>query len=87
LHLDEQGPCANTGFQFMDSRHKFKIAAIQARIESCEVERRRLLKMLAGSQIDLAWISERMDSIARDLRFLYRDLEALVKRSEENGTD
>lgn len=51
----------------MDSRHKFKVAAIRARIEFCEVERRRLLKMMTSSQIDLAWISERMDSIAREI--------------------
>ena len=71
----------------MDSRRKFKVAAIRARIEFCEVERRRLLKMMTSSQIDLAWSSERMDSIARDLRFLYRDLEELEKRSKEDGSD
>jgi hypothetical protein len=67
----------------MHSRRTFKIAAIKARIEFCEAERRQLLKMLTSSQMNIAWVSERMDSIARDLRFLYRDLEALEKRSEE----
>jgi hypothetical protein len=67
----------------MDSRHKFKIAAIQARIEFCEAEHRLLLKMVTRSQVDLAWISERMDRIQKDLHLLHRDLEAQEKRSEE----
>ncbi len=67
----------------MDSRHTFKIAAIRARIEFCEAERRQLLKMVTKSQVDLAWISERMDRIQKDLRLLHRDLEAQENRSEE----
>jgi hypothetical protein len=62
----------------MDSR-PFKIAAIKARIESCEAERRHLLKMVTSCQVDLAWISERMDSIQNDLRHLHGDLEAREK--------
>ena len=70
----------------MDSRHKFKVAAIKARIEFCEAERRLLLKMLTTSQVDLAWISERMDSIQRDLRFLSHDLEVQEEfQSEQWG--
>jgi chromosome segregation ATPase len=69
----------------MDSRHKFKVAAIQARIEFCEAEQRQLLKMMTSSQVNIVWISERMDSIQKDLRFLHRDLEALEKRSEEGN--
>jgi len=56
-------------------RNTFKIAAIRAQIAFCEAERRQLLKMLTSSQVNIAWISERMDSIERELRFLYRDLE------------
>jgi hypothetical protein len=67
----------------MDSRRKFKIAAIQSRIEFCEAERRHLLKMMTSSQVNVAWISERMDCIQKDLRFLYRDLEAQEKGAEE----
>jgi hypothetical protein len=57
----------------MDSRHEFQITAIQSRIELCEATRRNLLRMVTTSGVNLAWISERMDSIRRDLRFLYRD--------------
>jgi len=67
----------------MDSRHVFKIAAIRGRIEFCEDERRRILEMLTRSQVDLRWISERMDCIEKDLRLLHRDLEAQEKQSEE----
>ena len=67
----------------MDSRHTFKITAIRARIELCEAERRRILNMMTNSQVDLAWISERMDNIQKDLRLLHRDLEAQEKRSDE----
>jgi hypothetical protein len=67
----------------MDSRHKFQIAAIQARIEFCEAERRLLLKMVTRSQVDLAWITERMDCIQKDLRLLHRDLDAQVQGADE----
>ena len=40
-------------------RNTFKIAAIRARIEFCEAERRQLLKMMTRSQVNIAWISER----------------------------
>ena len=66
----------------MDSR-PFKIAAIRARIESCDAERLHLLKMVTSYQVDLAWISERMDCIEKDLRLLHRDLAAQEKRSED----
>ena len=62
----------------MDSR-PFKIATIKARIKFCEAERCHLLELLTSSQVDLAWISVRMDSVQQDLRFLHRDLEALEK--------
>ncbi|MGC2613613.1 MAG: hypothetical protein WA354_06260 [Terracidiphilus sp.] len=39
--------------------------------------------MMTNSQVDLAWISERMDNIQKDLRLLHRDLEAQEKRSDE----
>jgi len=67
----------------MDTRHVFKIAAIQGRIEFCEAERRRILKMVASCQVDLAWISDRMDCIQKDLRLLHRDLEVQEKQAEE----
>jgi hypothetical protein len=64
------------------SRYIFKIAAIRERIEFCEAEQRQLLKMVTtSSQVNLAWIAERMEKIQRELRFLYHDLEQL--KSEE----
>ena len=67
----------------MDSRHTFKIAAIRARIEFCEAEHRQLLKLVTSSQVNIAWVTERMDRIEKDLRVLHRDLEAQEARSEE----
>jgi hypothetical protein len=67
----------------MDTRQQLKIAAIKARIDFCEAERRQLLKMVMSSQVDLAWISERMDSIEIELRLYHRDLEALEKQKAE----
>ena len=66
----------------MDSR-PFKIAAIRAQIEFCEAERGRLSEAVTRDQVGLAWISERMDCIQKDLRLLQRDLEAVEKHSEE----
>ena len=59
----------------MDSRRQVKIAAIKARIDFCEAERHQLLEMLTSSQVDLAWISERMDRIEIGLRLHNRNLE------------
>jgi hypothetical protein len=67
----------------MDLRHKFKIAAIKEQLEFCEAERRLLLKMATSSQVNLAWISERMECIQKDLRFLHRDLDAQEKLQSE----
>jgi len=67
----------------MDSRHVFKIGVIRGRIEFCETERRRILKMVTSSQVDLRWISERIECIEKDLRLLQRDLEAQEKQSQE----
>ncbi len=66
----------------MDSR-PFKIAAIKARIEFCEAEQRHLLEMVTSYQVDLAWISERMNCIQRELHFLQLDLEAHERLASE----
>jgi hypothetical protein len=47
----------------MDHRHKFKIAAIKARLEFCEAERRQLLAMVTTSQMNLALADEHIDRI------------------------
>jgi hypothetical protein len=58
----------------MNPRREFKISGIKTRIEFCEAERRHLLRMVTTAQVNLAWVSERMDSIQKDLRLLSRDL-------------
>ena len=60
--------------------NKFKHAVIEERIRLCERERLDLLQMLATHMVNLAWVSERMQSIETELRFLYRDLEAQESR-------
>ena len=67
----------------MDLRHKVKIAAIKARIEFCEAERRQLLTMVTTSQVNLARAGERMDRIQRDLRHLSQDLKAQERLQSE----
>jgi hypothetical protein len=70
----------------MDSRHTFKLAAIKARIEFCEAERRQIFKMMTSSLVSLDWTSERLDCIRAELHLLHRDLEAQEKlASEERG--
>jgi hypothetical protein len=64
-------------------RREFKITAIKERIEFCESERRQLISMVTRSPVNLAWISERMGSIEKELRFLYHDLKVEEKGSEE----
>ena len=70
----------------MDSRHTFKIAAIKARIEFCEAQRRHLLRMMRSSPVNLDWTSERMNCIQTELRLLHRDLEAQEKLAFEEWT-
>ena len=63
--------------------NKFKAAVIKERIRFCEIERRDLLRMVTTSQVDLAWISERMNCVQTELRFLYRDLKAQERMESE----
>ena len=63
--------------------NRFKHAAIKERIRLCELERLDLLKMVTTQPVNLAWVSERMQSIETELRFLYRDLDSL--ESQEAG--
>jgi len=64
-------------------KREFKIMAIKAQIEFCESERRRLISMVTRSPVNLAWISESMGSIEKELRFLYHDLKLEEKRGSE----
>jgi hypothetical protein len=67
-------------------RRRLQIERIKSRINDCEADRRWLLRMLATSQVNLAWISERLAENEKDLRILsrqLRDLETL--ESEESA--
>jgi hypothetical protein len=68
----------------MDHRHQFKIAAIKARLEFCEAERRELLTLVTTSQVNLAEAGDRIDRIQRDLRFLSHDLEVQEKLQSDD---
>ena len=68
----------------MDSR-PFKIAAIRARIEFCEAERRHLLELVTSYQVNLVWISERTGCVEKELRLLHRDLMAHQKELKGSG--
>lgn len=70
----------------MESRHTFQLAAIKARIEFCEAERRQIVKMTTSSPVNLDWTSERMNCIRTELRLLHRDLEAQEKLAFEELT-
>jgi hypothetical protein len=45
----------------MDLRRKGKIAAIEARLEICEAERRQLLDLVTSTGANAALISERAE--------------------------
>ena len=63
----------------MDARRKIKIAAIKARLEFCEAERRRLLTAVTSTQVSLAKIHDRMERVQKDITSLAKDLEAQEK--------
>lgn len=60
----------------MDMRRKAKIAAIRARIEFCEAERRRLLLAVTNAQVNLAKLHERAERVQKDFHVLSLDLAA-----------
>ena len=63
--------------------NRFKLAAIKERIKLFELERRDLLRMLTEQGVNLAWVTERIQTIDTELRFLYRDQEALERPESE----
>ncbi len=67
----------------MDVRRKAKLAAIKARLEFCEAERRQLLVAVTSAQVSLAKIHERMERVQKDMNALSRDLEAYEKPNRE----
>jgi len=67
----------------MDIRRKAKIAAIKARLEFCEAERRQLLVAVTSTQVSLFKIHERMERVQKDYRALSRDLETQERLEAE----
>ena len=61
----------------MDFRRKGKIAAIHARLEVYEAERRQLLQIVTTTGANLSRISERVDRIYGELRRLKNELKVL----------
>jgi hypothetical protein len=68
----------------MDSRRRAKIAAIKARLEFCEAERKRLLSAVTSTQVNLAKVYERMERVEKDYYLLSLDLKANEKSDEED---
>lgn len=71
----------------MDSRHRFKVAAIKTQIQFREAERGNLFKMMTSSQVNLAWMCEHWNDLERDLRLLHRDLSVREKLESEEEAD
>jgi hypothetical protein len=68
----------------MDFRRRAKIAGIKARLEICEEERRRLLRIVTTTGANLAQISVHVDRVQNELRRLNNELKVLeIAESEE----
>jgi len=65
-----EGRCVNL-------RRRLQIERIKSRIKDCEADRRWLFGMLTTSQVNLAWISEKVAENEKDLRILSRQLRDL----------
>lgn len=61
----------------MGFRRRGKIAAIKARLEICEADRRRLLRIVTTTGSNLAQISEKVDQVQSELRRLHNELKLL----------
>lgn len=70
----------------MNLRRTLEIERIKSGIRDCEADRRWLLRMVATSQVNLAWISEFAAENEKDLRILSRQLRELeTLESEESA--
>jgi hypothetical protein len=54
-------------------------------MKDCEADRRWLFRMLTTSQVNLAWISERIAENEKDLRILSRELRELERLEAEES--
>ena len=70
--------------QPMDFRRKGKIAALKARLEICEAERRKLLLVLTTTGAHMASISWRAEELEKEFRRLTNELKILeISEPEE----
>lgn len=68
----------------MDFRRKSRIAALRARLEICEEERRKLLAILTTTGANLAAIGWRAEELEQEFRRLTNELKVL-EISETDG--
>ena len=67
-----------SGFNLrMDYRRKGRIAALKARLEICEAERRKLLSVLTTTGANLAKISWQAEELEKEYRRLNKELKVL----------
>lgn len=61
----------------MDYRRKGRIAALKARLEICEDERRKLISVLTTTGANLSKISFRAEELEKEYRRLISELKVL----------
>jgi hypothetical protein len=70
--------------QRMDYRRRGRIAALKARLEICEEERRKLLVVLTTTGANVAKISWRAEGLEKEFRRLTSELKVLeISEPEE----
>lgn len=68
----------------MDYRQRGRIAALKARLEICEEERRKLLLVLTTTGANLGRISWRAEELEKEFRRLNKELKILeISEPEE----
>jgi hypothetical protein len=68
----------------MDYRRRGRIAALKARLEICEEERRKLLMVLTTTGANLARIGWRAEELEKEFRRLKNELKVLeISEPEE----
>ena len=65
--------------------HRAKMEAFKARLQMREAERRRIVEIVTKSQVNLARIAQRIDSVQQDIRVLHNELKLLEMSEREDG--
>ena len=63
---------------------KARIAAFKARLQLCEAERRRIVKMVTTSPTNLARIADCVDRVENDIRALTHEMKLLEMPEPED---